>query len=79
LIHDVDRENVGITIDNGHIVQNGENMAQVVELCARFGKLLNLHLKDNYGTWDDEMIVGSIHLIEHLKFMYASRKSNYQG
>ena len=79
LIKDVDRENVGITIDNGHVIQNGENMAQVVELCARYGKLLNIHLNDNYAAWDDDMIVGSIHLIEYLEFVYALRKTNYQG
>ena len=75
----IDRENVGITIDNGHVLQNGENMAQAVELCSKAGKLFNIHLNDNYAAWDDDMIIGSVHLIEYLEFFYALQKVQYDG
>ncbi len=77
MINDVDRINVGVTVDSGHVLQHGENMAQVVELCSRYGKLFNLHLNDNYSAWDDDMIVGSVHLIEYLELLYVLRKIGY--
>jgi xylose isomerase len=79
MIQETDRKNVGVTVDNGHVLQHGENMAQVVELCARYGKLFNLHLNDNYAAWDDDMIVGSVHLVEYLELLYVLRKIGYTG
>jgi sugar phosphate isomerase/epimerase len=79
LVTQIDRKNVGITVDNGHVLQNGENMAQAVELCANAGKLFNMHMNDNYASWDDDMMVGSIHLIEYLELFYVLQKINYEG
>ncbi len=79
MLKEIDRENFGLTIDNGHILQNGENMAQAVELAARQGKLFNLHLNDNYAAWDDDMIVGSVHLMEYLELFYVLHKIDYNG
>ena len=79
IINEIDRANVGLTIDNGHVLQHGENMAHAVELAARYGKLYNLHLNDNYAAWDDDMIVGSVHLVEYLELCYSLRKVGYNG
>ncbi len=79
MIQEIDRDNVGVTVDNGHVLQHGENMAQVAALCDRYGKLFNLHLNDNYAAWDDDMIVGSVHLVEYLELLYVLRKINYDG
>ncbi len=77
MTRDIDRPNVGVTIDNGHVLQAGANMAQAVELCARAGRLYNLHLNDNYAAWDDDMIAGSVHLVEYLELVYVLRKVQY--
>jgi sugar phosphate isomerase/epimerase len=79
MVREIDRANVGITIDNGHVLQAGANMAQAAELCGRAGKLFNMHLNDNYAAWDDDMIVGSVHLIEYLELLYVLRKIGYSG
>ncbi len=79
MTREVDRPNVGVTIDNGHVLQVGANMAQAVELCGRAGKLFNLHLNDNYAAWDDDMIAGSVHLSEYLELVYVLRKIGYAG
>jgi xylose isomerase len=79
LVREIERSNVGITIDNGHVLQVGANMAQAAELCARAGCLFNMHLNDNYAGWDDDMIAGSVHLVEYLELMYALRKNGYTG
>lgn len=79
MIQEIDRANVGLTVDVGHVLQNRENMAQVVELADRYGKLYHLHLNDNYSAWDDDMIVGSVHLVEFLELFYVLRKIQYEG
>ncbi len=79
LVREIDRPNVGITIDNGHVLQIGANMAQAVEMCGRAGRLFNLHLNDNYAAWDDDMIAGSVHLTEYLELLYVLRKIDYAG
>ena len=79
LTREIDRPNVGVTIDNGHVLQVGANMAQAAALCARAGRLFNLHLNDNYAAWDDDMIAGSVHLTEYLELLYVLRKINYAG
>ena len=72
-------ENVGVTVDCGHILQTGSSLAQAVEFCARQGRLFNLHLNDNYSSWDDDMIAGSVHLTEFLELLYVLRKVGYNG
>ena len=79
LVREIDRSNVGVTIDNGHVLQVGANMAQAVELCSRAGRLFNMHLNDNYAGWDDDMIAGSVHLVEYLELLYTLRKTGYEG
>ena len=74
LVREIDRPNVGITIDNGHVLQVGANMAQAVDLCARAGRLFNMHLNDNYAGWDDDMIAGSVHLVEYLELLYGCER-----
>jgi len=79
MTREIDRPNVGVTIDNGHVLQVGANMAQAAELCGRTGKLFNLHMNDNYAAWDDDMIAGSVHLSEYLELLYVLRKIDYAG
>ena len=54
-------------------------MAQAVALCSRAGRLFNIHLNDNYPGWDDDMIAGSVHLVEYLELLYTLRKVDYAG
>ncbi len=79
LAKDVDRPNVGLTVDLGHVFQAGQNIAQVVEMCANHGMLYNLHVNDNYGSWDDDMMVGSVRYVEFIELCYSLRKIGYQG
>jgi sugar phosphate isomerase/epimerase len=79
IINEVGRENVGMTIDIGHVMQVGQNMAQAVELVSNYGKLFNLHVNDNYAAWDDDMVVGSVHFVEYLELFFILRKVKYDG
>lgn len=74
---EIDRKNVGLTIDIGHVLQCGQNIAQNIELACKYGKLFNLHTNDNYGSWDDDMIVGSVRYTELIEMFYSLRKCGY--
>lgn len=76
---ETERENVGVTIDTGHALMGGENMAESAELLLRYNKLFHLHFNDNYRNWDNDMIVGSIHHVEYLELLYWLRKYGYKG
>jgi sugar phosphate isomerase/epimerase len=77
MCQEIDRDNMGLTIDVGHTLQAGGNMAKDLELADKFGKLFNVHVNDNYGSWDDDMIVGSVHLIEWIEVFYVLKKMGY--
>lgn len=79
LVDEIGRENVGITIDVGHVLQNKNNIAQAVYMTDKCGKLFNMHMNDNYADWDDDLIVGSVHTIEYLELFYALRKIAFDG
>ena len=78
-IEDMGVANVGIVFDLGHSFYAKETPAEVVQLVARRGKLVSVELNDNWRDWDDDMAVGSVHLIETLEFLYALRQINWQG
>lgn len=56
-----------------------ENVAEVITLTAEKGKLASIHLNDNYRSWDDDMLVGSVHSIETLEILYWLERVNYKG
>jgi len=71
--------NVGVMIDFGHATMAYENVAESAVLAARQGKLYHMHLNDNFRLWDDDMIVGSVHLWETFELFYTLQKMNYNG
>ncbi|MFW5709574.1 MAG: sugar phosphate isomerase/epimerase family protein [Chloroflexota bacterium] len=75
----MDIPNVGIVMDVGHSFFAKETPAEAVQLAHRFGKLTSVEINDNWREWDDDLTVGSVHLIESLEFMLALRKIDWQG
>src|SRR5947199_7288233 len=73
-IEDMSVENVGIVFDLGHSLFAKETPADVLQLVSRRGKLVSVELNDNWRDWDDDMAVGSVHLIETLEFLHALRQ-----
>lgn len=76
---EVDRPNVGVAIDTGHVFQAQQNVAQNIEVASRYHKLFMIHANDNYNLWDDDMIVGSLRTTEYIEMFYALRKCEYDG
>jgi sugar phosphate isomerase/epimerase len=76
---EIDRKNVGVAIDTGHVFQSQQNVAQNIEIAARHGRLFMMHANDNYNLWDDDLIVGSLRLTEYIEMFYSLRKVGYDG
>lgn len=73
-------KNVGITIDTGHSFVGGENVAEAVVLAKRAGNLLfHMHFNDNHGSWDDDMIVSSVHFTCYVELLFWLKKTGYSG
>lgn len=72
--------NVGVTIDTGHAYVGGEVVAESVVLAKRAGdRLFHMHFNDNYASWDDDMIVGSVHSVAYIETLYWLDKCGYEG
>lgn len=80
LIEKIDEKNVGVTVDVGHAFYAYENVAETIALCSFYGnKLFHIHLNDNYGFWDDDLMIGSVHTQEYLEIIYWLKKVDYRG
>lgn len=74
------RENVGVCIDTGHSYVAGESVGEAIVLAKRAGnKLFHMHFNDNHGTWDDDMIVGTIHSTTYIETLYWLDRTDYSG
>jgi len=77
---ETDCPNVGVCIDTGHGFAAGENIAEAVVLAKRAGNLLfHMHFNDNHGSWDDDMIVGTVHSTIYVDLLYNLKKTGYTG
>jgi xylose isomerase len=75
----VGAENLGATLDIGHALYAGERPAQAAALLARAGRLFYVHLNDNDGRWDWDMLPGAFHLWEFVELFYTLRKLHYDN
>lgn len=79
LCMEIDRKNVGVAIDTGHVFQAQQSVAQNIEIAGKYQKLFMLHVNDNYNLWDDDMIAGSLRYTEFVEMFYSLRKVGYEG
>lgn len=78
-IGDMGVANVGVVMDLGHSLFAKETPAEELQLLARRGKLRSIELNDNWREWDDDLTVGSLHLVETLEFLDAVRRIGWKG
>lgn len=80
MINDIGAKNLGVALDYGHAALGYESPAEAVAMCEMYGKRLkHIHINDNYRLWDDDMIVGSVHTLEYLEFLFWLKKVGYEG
>ena len=78
-IEDMDVGNVGILLDFGHSLYGGESPAEAARLIHSRGLLYGIDVNDNFRGWDDDLVVGSVHLVETLEFFYTLRQCGWDG
>jgi xylose isomerase len=71
--------NVGGYLDFGHALMSREVPAESVALLARHKRLVGIHINDNYGIGDDDIVVGSVHFWAFLEFLLALEQVEYEG
>jgi xylose isomerase len=72
--------NVGVTIDTGHAFCAGEVVGESIVLAKRADrKLFHMHFNDNHASWDDDMIVGTVHTICFIEMLYWLDRCGYDG
>lgn len=79
LIREVDRPNVGCTLDFCHMLMKHDNPSFGLALAASKGKLFGLHMNDGYGRKDSGLIFGSVNFALSAEFIYYLEKYNYDG
>ena len=79
LVREIDRPNMGLTLDVGHMLMAGENPAQSIAMVGK--KLFGIQLNDGYTRLaaEDGMMFGSIHPTMALEIMYQLRRIGYSG
>ncbi|MDO4977277.1 MAG: sugar phosphate isomerase/epimerase family protein [Eubacteriales bacterium] len=79
LVNEVDRDNVGCTLDYCHMLMKHDNPSFGLALAASKGKLFGLHMNDGYGVQDSGLIFGSLSFAQSAEFVYYLEKYNYDG
>jgi len=81
LVTKIDRANMGLTLDVGHMLMSGENPGQSIAMVGRQKKLFGIQLNDGYTRLaaEDGMMFGSIHPSMALEIMYQLRKTGFEG
>lgn len=77
LLNEVNRSNLGVTLDFCHMIMKGENPAFGLCLASEKNKLYGIHLNDGNKLNDDGLMVGTINLPQTFEFLYYLKKSNY--
>jgi len=79
MLKEINRENVGITLDYCHMLMKHENPAYAASLFGSKNKLFGVHLNDGYGLNDDGLMIGTVTPIQTLEFLYYIKTYNYDG
>ena len=72
-------DNVGVLLDFGHALFGGESPAEAAQLLIDHGLLWGMDVNDNYRGWDDDMVVGTVHMTEVLEFFHTLRVNGWEG
>lgn len=79
LIEKVGSPNLGVTLDFCHMIMKKENPAFSLFLTSMQKRLVGFHLNDGYGYCDDGLMLGSVHLMQTLEYIYYAKRVNFSG
>jgi sugar phosphate isomerase/epimerase len=78
-LREVDRPNVGVTLDFAHILYADEQPAFAAALISRYSRILGLHLNDGYSKRDDGLMVGAVHPIQTIELLRQVYADGFDG
>lgn len=79
-IKDINRKNMGVTLDFAHVLYAGEMPADApVMVSSAHSRLLGIHLNDGYGKRDDGLMAAAVHPVQTLELLFALKKLGYGG
>jgi len=78
-IQQIGLDNVGVLLDFGHSLYGGESPADAAQLLIDHGLLYGMDVNDNLRGWDDDLVVGTVHLTEIFEFFYTLRINDWNG
>lgn len=78
-IQDINRQNVGVTLDLAHVLYANEMPSYSAVLVNRFSKLMGVHLNDGYGKRDDGLMIGTVHPIQLVELFIHLERLDYRG
>ena len=81
LIDEIDRPNMGLTLDVGHMLMAGENPGQSIAMVGKRKKLFGIQLNDGYTRLaaEDGLMFGSVHPSMALEIRYQMRRTGFDG
>lgn len=79
VVNEVDRENLGVTLDFCHMLMKKENPAFAAAWLLERNKLYNVHLNDGEGSTDDGLMVGTVNFWKTVEVIYYLKKYQFDG
>jgi sugar/nucleoside kinase (ribokinase family)/sugar phosphate isomerase/epimerase len=81
LVDEIDRPNMGLTLDVGHMLMAGENPGQSIAMVGKRQKLFGIQLNDGFTRLaaEDGLMFGSVHPSMALEIMYQMRRTGFKG
>ena len=76
---ELNRANVGVTLDFAHVLYADEMPAHAAHLVARHSRILGVHLNDGYGKRDDGLMVGTVHPVATVELFVELDRIGYDG
>lgn len=78
-VKEVNRPNMGITLDFAHVLYADEMPAHTAHLIGRHSRLLGVHLNDGYGKRDDGVMAGTVHAVATVELFVELDRQGYDG
>jgi len=78
-IQEIGLDNIGVLLDFGHALYGGESPADSAQMLIDHDLLWGMDVNDNLRSWDDDLMVGTVHLTEVFEFFYTLKINNWEG
>ena len=75
----VGNDKIGVTLDIGHAIYGGESPAEALAQISMSGHPYYIHINDNNGKWDWDLMAGTYNLWNYIEFLFYLKELGYEG